>query len=112
MEITTKEVSGINVVYLRGDINSATSGQVMDSLVNLAQSGVKNILLNLKDVEFISSAGLRSILVASKLLKNADGELRICNTNELVAKVLETSGFTSLVRIHSDESTAIAAFKS
>jgi anti-anti-sigma factor len=111
MEITTNEVAGITVVYICGEIKSTTAGEVMDSLVDLVKGGVTKLLVNVKDVEFISSAGLRSILVASKLLKNTGGELRLCNANETVAKVLETSGFTSLVSMHSDESAAIAAFK-
>lgn len=110
MEITTNDVAGITVVYLRGEIKSTTSGEVMDSLVGLVKGGATKLLLNVKDVDFISSAGLRSILVASKLLKNSGGELRICSANESVAKVLETSGFTSLVSMDSDESAAMAAF--
>lgn len=111
MEITTEQVAGITVVYLRGEIKSSTSGEVMDSLVDLVKGGATKLLLNMKDVGFISSAGLRSILVASKLLKNSGGQMRLCNANETVAKVLETSGFTSLVNMHSDESKAMAAFK-
>lgn len=110
MEITTEEVAGITVVYLRGEIKSSTSGEVMDSLVDLVKGGATKLLLNMKDVGFISSAGLRSILVASKLLKNSGGEMRLCDANETVTKVLETSGFTSLVNMHSDVSEAMAAF--
>jgi anti-sigma B factor antagonist len=83
----------------------------MDALVNLVKGGVVRLLVNVKDVAFISSADLRSILVASKLIEGSRGELRICNANESVTNVLETSGFTSLVSIHSDESEAIAAFR-
>ena len=77
MEITTEQVAGITVVYLRGEIKSSTSGEVMDSLVDLVKGGATKLLLNMKDVGFISSAGLRSILVASKLLKNSGGQMRL-----------------------------------
>lgn len=110
MEIATNEVAGVTFVHIRGEIMSTTSGEVMDTLVGLVQGGANKLLLNVKGVSFISSAGLRSILVAAKLLQNSDGQMRICSANESVKKVLETSGFTSLVSLYPDEEKALAAF--
>ena len=109
MEIISEHVAGTTVVYLRGEIKSTTSGEVMDYLVDLVEGGETNLLLNLENVAFISSAGLRSILVASKLLKNSNGQMAICDANDAVKKVLETSGFTSLVTCYADEKTAMDA---
>jgi len=110
MQITTNEVAGVTFVNLVGELKSTTSGEVMDALVGLVQNGENKLLLDIKEVSFISSAGLRSILVAAKLLKNSSGQMNICNANESVKKVLETSGFTSLVSHYSDEEEALAAF--
>jgi anti-anti-sigma factor len=110
MEIKTNEVAGITFVYLNGEIKSTTSGEVMDALAGLVKGGSNKLLLNIKDVAFISSAGLRSILVTAKLLQSSDGQMRICGANGSVKKVLETSGFTSLVNLYSDESEALAVF--
>lgn len=110
MEISTNDVAGVTFVSLKGDIKSTTSGDVMDALVGLVKAGSNKLLINLGGVDFISSAGLRSILVAAKLLKNSNGQMRICSANESVAKVLETSGFTNLVALYADESEALAAF--
>lgn len=111
MKITTKDFAGITVVYLAGELGSTTSGQVMDDLVGRVKGGANRIVLNLEDLTFLSSAGIRSILVAAKLLQNADGEMRICNASESVRKVLETTGFTSLVKLDSDESHAVSSFR-
>lgn len=110
MEIRANDVAGITFVYLTGAIKSTTSGEVMDSLVGLIKDGSTKLLLNFKEVDFISSAGLRSILVASKLLQTSNGQMTICNASESVKKVLETSGFTSLVSLYPEESEALAAF--
>ncbi len=48
--------------------------------------------------------------MAAKLLKNSNGQMMICSANDSVRKVLETSGFTSLVSLHPDENEALAAF--
>lgn len=110
MEIETNEIAGVTFVNISGEIMSTTSGEVMDALVSLIHGGATKLLLNIKDVSYISSAGLRSVLVAAKLLKNSDGQLRICNANASVKNVLETSGFTSLVSLYPDENEALAAF--
>jgi anti-anti-sigma factor len=111
VEIKTKEADGIAFVYMAGRLTSATSGQVYDELVRVAQSATKKVIINVRDLEFIASAGLRSILVAAKLLKVSNGEIRICEANETVKKILETSGFDSLIRLCGDENEAVASLE-
>lgn len=110
MDITTNEIAGVTFVNLSGEIKSTTSGEVMDHLVELVKNGSTRMLLDIKGVSFISSAGLRSILVAAKLIKNSHGQMNICNANESVRKVLETSGFSTLVKLYTTEKEALAAF--
>jgi len=110
VEIETKESEGVTLVYMSGRLTSTTAGQAYDDLVRVAQSGTKKVILNLRGLEFIASAGLRSILVAAKLLNNARGEIRICEANAAVGEILETSGFDNLVRLCADENEALASF--
>ena len=48
MEITTNTIAGVTFVYLAGEIKSTTSGDVMDSLVDLVKGGKDKLLLNIK----------------------------------------------------------------
>ena len=111
MEIKTSEADGITFVRMSGRLTSTTSGPAYDELVRVAQSGTKKVVINLRELDFIASSGLRSILVAAKLLKGSQGEIRICEANETVRKVLETSGFDSLIRLCADEKQAVASFE-
>ena len=111
MEIKTNEADGIAFVHMSGRLTSTTSGQAYDALVRVAQSGTKKVVINVRDLDFIASAGLRSILVAAKLLKGSDGEIRICEANATVKKILETSGFASLIQLCADENEAVASFE-
>ena len=111
MEIKTKEADGVTFVHMSGRLTSTTSGPVYDELVRVAQSGTKKVVINVSDLDFIASSGLRSILVAAKLLKGSRGEIRICGANETVKKVFQTSGFDSLIRLCADEKEAVASFK-
>jgi len=111
VEIKTKEADGVTFVYMSGRLTSTTSGPVYDELVRVAQSGTKKVVINVSDLDFIASSGLRSILVAAKLLKGSRGEIRICGANETVKKVFQTSGFDSLIRLCADEKEAVASFE-
>jgi len=111
MQITTRDANDVLVVDMIGSLDTSTSGDAYDEMVRIAQSGRPKVLVSLKGVEYISSAGLRVILTASKLLKTARGEMRLCEANEVVRDVLETSGFDSLLRLHDSELDAHIAFR-
>ena len=110
MEISSREVSDILVVDMAGRLDTSTSGDAYDEMVGIAQSGAKQVVLNLDKLEYVSSAGLRVILTAAKLLQASTGEMKICHANGVVKEVLETSGFDSLIKILDDENDAVAAF--
>ena len=107
IQITTREAEDVLVVDMVGRLDTSTSGEAYDQMVRIAQSGSSKVLVNLKDVDYISSAGLRVILTASKLLRTARGELRLCHANDVVREVLDVSGFNSLLRVHDTELDAL-----
>jgi anti-anti-sigma factor len=110
MEICTREVSGMLFVDMAGRLDTSTSGYAYDEMARIAKSGAKKVVLNLDKLEYVSSAGLRVILMAAKLLQASNGKMKICHANGVVKNVLETSGFNSLIEIHADENDVIAAF--
>lgn len=110
MQITTRQSEDVLVVDMSGSLDTSTSGAAYDEMVSIAQSGNSKVLVNLKDMDYISSAGLRVLLTAAKLLKTARGEMRLCHPNEVVREVIETSGFNALLRVHDTEIDAHVAF--
>ncbi len=110
MQINTREVSNILVVDMTGRLDTSTSGYAYDEMVRIAENSGDKMLLNLDKLEFVSSAGLRVILTAAKLLRASSGEFKICNANGVVKEVLETSGFDQLIDIHDTEENAVTAF--
>ena len=109
MNILQRQIDGITLIDLSGRLDSSVSGQVMDQLNEIVNAGNTRLVVNLGQVSYISSAGLRSILVAAKLVKSANGEMRLCQPNDLVKRTLEESGFANLIRIDDDEVQSIAA---
>jgi anti-sigma B factor antagonist len=110
MNIATRQVYETLVVDMEGRLDSSSAGYCRDELVKLVQAKPQQILINLEKLDFITSAGLRSLLVAAKMLQSSGGQLKLCNANDLVKGVLETCGFNSLVSLYPTEAEAIKSF--
>jgi anti-sigma B factor antagonist len=110
MEIETRKVHDVLVVDMSGTLDSTSSGEAGDRIVDITKGDYMRVLLNLAELQYLSSAGLRVILRGAKLLQAKRGELKICNARGLVKDVLETSGFKSLIKIYDTEQEALSAF--
>ena len=110
MQIDTRPVDDLTVIDMTGRLDTSTSDDAYDELVRIAKSGVSNVVLNLDKMEYINSSGLRVMLMAAKLIRSLNGDMKVCNANGLVKEVLETSGFDNIISIHDQENDAIEAF--
>jgi anti-anti-sigma factor len=103
----TKEGNAI-VMSLKGRLDAVASSEFETTLLDWISKGSNNFLLNLTDLEYISSAGLRSILATSKKLKERNGKLFLAGLHGPVEEVFKISGFVSIFRVFA---TAEAALK-
>ena len=110
MQITVKAVGDVKVVEFEGKLDTHTASGAQTELTQLINGGEKKILLNFAKLDYISSAGLRILLVAAKQLKTAGGELRICCLNEIVREVFDISGFTTILKVIGSEPEALDGF--
>ena len=92
MEMTTRQAGNVLVVEITGRLDTQSSGPASDEMARIVEDGNAKILLNLGNLEFISSAGLRVLLRTSKLLPEADGRMMICQANGVVKEVLTSPG--------------------
>jgi len=110
MDINTRTVDDVLVVDMVGRLDTETSGYASDELVRITKGSNGKVVLNLDKLDYVSSAGLRVILLSAKLLEASDGEMKICHPNGTVKEVMKTSGFKSLLRMYDTEKDACAAF--
>ena len=110
MHITTRDEEGIVVFDLSGRLDAQTAAAVGEQLPTLLADRTQ-ALLNLAKVEFVSSIGLRVFIKTAKELRAAGGALKLCCASAGALKVLEISGLESLLDLHNDEASALAAFK-
>ncbi len=104
MEISTEQIGDVTVARLRGDLDTGTSSIAGDALSALLDDGAQTLLVNLENVGFVSSAGLRVLLSAAKRLSN---KLRVCGLNETVQEVFDISGFTSIFDVYHNEQAGL-----
>ncbi|MCK9425632.1 MAG: STAS domain-containing protein [Ignavibacteriaceae bacterium] len=110
MEMSQREVNDILILSPKGnlDFNHATSFQETASL--LIEKGAKKVLIDFSELFFISSAGLRVLIVLTKLLQQKNGALALSSLNEQILEVFSISGFHKLFAIYSSEEEALKNF--
>lgn len=110
MEMKTSTQNDVEIVSLDGELDTNTSSQAETHLNELRAGGAKKIVLNFKDLDFISSAGLRVLLANAQELQNVGGELRVCHLNADVQEVFDISGFSTLLNVFENETIALDGF--
>lgn len=82
-------------VAISGRIDTATAPEV-DAYINGELDGVSSLILDFKEVNYVSSAGLRVLLSLQKKMMKA-GEMKLINVNSAVADVFEVTGFDEIL---------------
>ena len=111
MPILTEELAGgITRVVLEGRLDIAGAAAV-DLQMNVIAGTKRAVLVDLQKVSFIGSMGLRTLVAPAQAIKGRGGKMVIFGPNELVEKVLKTSGVDTLIPVHHDLQKAIAALQ-
>jgi anti-sigma B factor antagonist len=110
MEIATQEFKRVSVVTVSGRVDSATAPELEGKLRELVDAGKTQLVLDLTNVEYMSSAGLRAMVSTLKAVKRVNGDLRISSPSPRVEEVLRLAGLTSIFNIHPTQEDAVAAF--
>ena len=110
MEIIEEVQNGINIFKLNGRLDSNTSQGFEKKVFQAITDGSKNMIVDFKDLDYISSAGLRVILKSTKSLKREEGQIMLCAMQDYVKEVFEIAGFDSFLPIVTTMDEALNAF--
>ena len=110
MEIKTRNVGDITIIDIQGRLDTTTAGDVATEINQVVDAGNARLIVNLQDLEFISTAGLRVLLRISDLAKQQGGAVHACHITGIVKEVIEIAGFNKILTIHETEAEALAAF--
>ncbi len=98
----------LQVIALHGRLDSDSSPELTRQAHELIGKGGRRLLLDLKDLYYISSAGLRAALVLAKEMTAAGGRLAISSPNPQVMEVFDISGFVTVIDVHPSAESATA----
>ena len=111
MEITTERENDTVVFKTQGRIDSANAMGFHDVLQGGIEATDRIVILDFGDISYISSAGLRVILMVAKELTRRGAYLAICSLSDFVREIFEVSGFDKIITVRPSKEEAITAIR-
>jgi anti-anti-sigma factor len=111
MEVRTERVGDVDVVSPEGHLDGIYSTAFAKEVGALITGPNPKILIDFAEVDFVTSSGLRAVLLLVKKAKASGGAFALCGVNEQVREVLDISGFADLFGIHAGRAEGVAALK-
>ena len=110
LEIIKDTQNGVIIYRPKGHLNSNNAWEFEQTLFQEISTGSINMVVDFKYLDYISSAGIRVILRATKTIKRKDGRIMLCSMHHYVKEVFEISGVGSLLPIVATVDEALEAF--
>ena len=99
--------NGTLIVVVEGRIDGATAMEFQRAVhANLGENKGP-LVIDCANLAYISSAGLRVILMIAKTLDRRDGRFAICSLSAMIAQIFQTSGFDRIISIHATREEAL-----
>jgi len=108
MEFTQSKEGSFLVLAAAGRMDTLTSPEFETKCLECLNAGEKRLVVDMSGLEYISSAGLRSILSVAKKLKASGGDIAFCALSGIVAEVFAVSGFVKLMPVFATRQEALA----
>ena len=111
MTASTRLVGGVTIVDLTGRIVLGDGSAGLRDLVrDLAREGIKKILLNFRNVDYIDSSGLGELVCAFTSMRDQGGELKLLNLTKRVRSLLQITRLLTVFDVTDDESISVKSF--
>jgi len=109
-DVSRSDNNQISVLYLSGFLDAHTTPKFEDGLQTLIKEGRVKIIVNLKDLDYISSAGLGVFMGFIEEIREKGGDIKLSNLSQKVYKVFDLLGFPALYEIYNEEDEARSKF--
>ena len=110
MEIVEEKLQNVWILKPVGRIDASCSAQIKDKVLSLIDTGQKNLLIDLGEVDFIDSSGLGTLVSCLNSLKKAGGKLKICDIQENPKQVFEMTRLDRVFEVFDDRDEALDSF--
>jgi len=110
METSVDQRGGVIAVHISGSVDGLTAEDLQRVFSGEVGAGHHDLVADFGEVDYMSSAGLRVLLATLKQTRSLGGDLRLAGPHPEVRKVLDLSGFTSILKIFDTVDDAVASF--
>ena len=111
LDIQQRDREGVVILDLKGRITVGPEATAMrEKVAALAAAGTKNIVLNLKDVDYIDSTGLGALVICSTSLRKSGGVIKLLNLNRRNIELLIMTKLATVFDLFADEQDAVNSF--
>ncbi len=98
------------VIQIEGRLDTTNFSQLENKIMGHVDSGNLNILVDCRDMDYVSSSGLRIFLISLKKITSLNGQFVLCDLQESIREIFEISGFSSIFKIYGNQGKALDAF--
>jgi anti-anti-sigma factor len=109
MQVSEVKEGETLILVLEGRLDSTTSADFEKQIVDAIHNNEKHIVIDLAGVDYISSAGLRAVLIGAKQMNAGYGKIALCGLSEKLQEVFHMSGFDKILTILPTRGEAVAA---
>ena len=109
MDIQTERKEGTLIAKAEGRIDGVNARDFEEALKAAISADDNTVVMDLEGLSYISSAGLRVILLIAKTLRKRNAKLMLCSLSDPIREVFEISGFDKIIPVHASREQAIAA---
>ena len=110
-QVATREAGQVAIIDLKGGLTVASGiGLLRQQVKSLVAAGHKNVLVNLKELLYLDSAGMGELVSACTTLRNLGGDLRLVSPQERVRNLLQMTKLVSIFSVFGDEQAALRSF--
>ncbi len=110
VELIEEPKGDILVIRIKGRLDSVSSPAAETKVLDLIAKGQRKIILEISGTNYISSAGMRLLLTATKKIRALSGKICICSMPPNVFEVLKMSGFDHILDLYLSEEEAMRNF--
>ena len=107
MDVTSQRTDAALIVSAEGRVDGANARKFQKAVENVINDGDRAVVLDMAGLSYISSAGLRSILLIAKGLQKRNSQFAVCSMQDPLREVFRIVGFDKIVSIYDSQGEAI-----
>ncbi len=107
MDVTSQRTDAALIVSAEGRVDGANARKFQKAVENVINDGDRAVVLDMAGLNYISSAGLRSILLIAKGLQKRNSQFAVCSLQDPIREVFRIVGFDKIVSIYDSQGEAI-----